>query len=496
MKMWFVVIILAVNAPNVAPKAGDDCPVHCTCRDSLVKCHGYNSVPQQFANISVIKVLDLSNNNLTVLTKKDFEKFINIEKLYLNDNEISDIENRTFSSLIHLSLLNLSCNSLKRIEKGVFYSLKSLSILYMKRNLIKNLSLDAFHNVPNLQYISLAENLLNNIDSCTSPIPSLRILDLDYNSLLSIPSNVFNCTPNLHTISLNFNRISHILDYTFSNLPNITSVSLDYNRIIHIEIFSFEVRHQNPNTLMECQIRRFSIVGNRLKEVPQALGDLVYVDHLDISGNIIKQIGTQVFYRLKKLRYLRISEMPLLNYIAPDAFGGLDLRDLHMTRNSNLRKLPENLLQSMNNLRTVIISNNALQSVPKNLCKWHMLMDMMMNDNDFICGCGVHWLQTYRGWGTPQTRQHAENLKCHKPGNSENVLIKDFDFYHLACTYTPVIEYKSYVLVGLTVASLVLMTVCVILIAFRYRTQIFRYKHLSTDDGRGVVHTKRTRTTF
>ncbi|XP_061171593.1 leucine-rich repeat and immunoglobulin-like domain-containing nogo receptor-interacting protein 1 [Saccostrea echinata] len=490
--MFAVIFLAGLIAPEIVLSASDDCPLNCTCKDNLVKCHGCNSVPQQFGNFSVIEILDLSHNNLTSLTKNDFEKFINLQKLYLNENKISDIENGTFSSLVHLSVLNLSCNSLSTIKEGVFCNLKSLSILYMKRNSIENLSLDVFHNVPKLQYISLAENGLYGFDACTFQIRSLRILVLDNNSLSSIPSNIFNCTPNLHTIRLNLNRITHISDYTFSNLPNISSVSLDYNRITHLEIYSFEVRHDDPNSLMECQIQRFTIVGNQLTEVPQALDDLVYVDHLDISGNSITRIETQVFYRLQKLRYLRISEMPLLNYIAPFAFGGLDLRDLHMTRNPKLRKLPENLLQSMNNLRTVIISNNALQSVPKNLCKWHMLMDMMMNDNDFICGCGVHWLQTYSGWGTPQTRQHAENLKCHKPGNSENVLIKDFDFDHLGCTYTSVVH-KSRVLVGLTAATLVLLTVCVILFMYRNRKRIiFRYRQFKyrrhTDSAYTIEH--------
>ncbi|XP_062567806.1 slit homolog 2 protein-like [Saccostrea cucullata] len=476
-KMMFPVILLVgIIAPEIALSSGEDCPVNCTCKDNLVKCHGYNSVPQQFENSSFIEILDLSHNNLTSLTKKDFEKFINVHTLYLNENKISDIENGTFSSLIHLSVLNISCNSLSTIDKGVFCNLKNLSMLYMKRNLIDRLSLDVFHDVPKLRYISLSENLLSSFDECTFPIPSLRILVLDNNSLSSIPSNIFNCTPNLRTIRLNLNKITLISDYTFSNLPNITSLSLDYNRITHLELYSFEVRHQNPNTLMECKIHWFSIVGNLLTEVPQALDDLVYVDHLDISGNNIKEIKTEVFYRLNRLRYLRISEMPLLNSVAPNAFDGLDLRDLHMTRNPKLKKLPENLLQNMDNLRTVIISNNALQSVPKSLCKWHMLMDMMMDDNDFICGCGVQWLQTYRGWGTPQTKQHVKSLKCHRPGDSKNILIKDFDFDHLACTYTSVVQ-KSRVLVGLMAATVVLLSVCVILFIVRYRKRIiFRYR--------------------
>lgn len=476
-KMCLIVVLLVgVIVPDTAWSAADLCPENCHCVKDTVNCNSQTTVPQQFGDFSAIRIFNLSHNNLTSVTQNDFVKFINLQKLYLNGNDISTIENGSFSSLGQLSLLNMSSNNLKQIEHGVFCNLTNLNTLLLNRNYITNLSMDVFHNVPNLEHLSLSENRIHAMNSGTFPLPGLRTLNLDNNSLSMIPSNIFNCTPNLQSIKLNLNRISNISDYSFSSIPNVSHVSLNYNHITHIAIEAFEVRHSNPNTLLECKIEFFSIFGNLLMDVPQALNDLTYVVHLDISDNNIAQIKTQSLYRLKKLRYLRISEMPLLKHIAPDAFGGLNLRDVHMSKNPMLKKLPENLLQDMSELRVVVINNNGLQSVPKSLCNWQQLMDVMMDMNNFICGCGIRWLQTYHGWGTPQTKQHMLKLQCHKPSHPENVLIKDYDFDHLACTYPAVVQ-KSRVLVGLIAATLALLTVCMILFLVRYRKRLtFQYR--------------------
>lgn len=456
----------------------DGCPVNCNCSQANVTCHGYNSVPQQFRNFSIIKIFDLSNNNLTSLSKTDLEKFVNVEQLRLDGNSITNIEKGTFSSLTRLQMLNISTNKLESIEDGVFCNLTSLTTLILNNNYISNLSLDVFHNVPKLQNLGLSLNRIYSFSSCSLMLPSLRYLNLDNNSLATFPSHIFNCTPHLQTLRLNLNRIYRLQKYSFSSIPNISSVSLDNNLIRLLDIEAFEVKHPDPNTLMECKIKVFSIAGNFLTEVPMALNDLVYVVHLDISDNNIQTIRTRSFDRLRNLRYLRISEMPLLSKIEVDAFGGLNLRDIFMTRNPMLKELPGNLLQNMGELRTVVLNNNGLVTLPKDLCNWQQIMDVMLNDNNFICSCSNSWLQSYRGWDTPQTQQHVKKLKCHRPNNPEDFLIKDYDFSRLSCmSFGSTESDKSRVLVGLIAATITLLTLSVILFIVRYRKRlIFRYR--------------------
>ena len=469
-------LFFAVGIITIALSSAVDCPKDCSCSINTVKCQGYSSVPQEFPDVSGIQIFDLSNNNLTALYRTDFVNFTNVQKLYLNGNSISTIENGTFSALSNLTFLNISSNKLEQIEDGVFCNLTELSVLSLRDNYLTHLSLDVFHNLPKLTYLYLGFNRLNSLHSSFNSLPALRELHLDNNSLTSVPSNIFNCTPGLTNLRLNLNRISNISDYSFSNLTNIKSINLDYNRIQLITAYAFEIRHQDKNTVLECKIEYFSIIGNILSYVPGALNDLVYVAHLDISDNNIQTIKPGSFYRLKNLRYLRISEMPLLSRIDPEAFSGLNLRDLFMTRNPMLKELPANLLQNMGELRTVLLNNNGLLTLPQNLCNWQQLSNVMLDDNDFICSCGIQWLKTYGGWGTYQTIQHTKTLKCHNRGHVENYLINKFDFDSLLCTKAQVAT-KSRVLAGLIAATFTLLTVCLIVFLVRYRKRlIFRYR--------------------
>lgn len=92
--------------------------------------------------------------------------------------------------------------------------------------------------------------------------------------------------------------------------------------------------------------------------------------------------------------------------------------------------------------------------------------------------CSNSWLQSYRGWDTPQTQQHVKKLKCHRPNNPEDFLIKDYDFSRLSCmSFGSTESDKSRVLVGLIAATITLLTLSVILFIVRYRKRlIFRYR--------------------
>lgn len=154
-----------------------------------------------------------------------------------------------------------------------------------------------------------------------------------------------------------------------------------------------------------------------------------------------------------------------------------------MTRNPMLKELPGNLLQNMGELRTVVLNNNGLVTLPKSLCNWQQIMDVMLNDNNFICSCSNSWLQSYRGWDTPQTQQHVKKLKCHRPNNPEDFLIKDYDFSCLYCMkFGSSVSDKSQVWVELIAAIIMILTLSVILFVC-YRKQLvfwcrqFKCKH-------------------
>ena len=149
-----LVTILVVSAQDSL------CPTYCTCKwkggKQTIECinMGLNSIPLGIE--SKTQVLDLSKNNIKVLTSEKFLRLglLNLQKIYLVNCKISDIDDRAFFGLTNLVELDLSNNLLTTVPTKTFIHYKSLMRLNLNGNPIKMLRSQAFKD---LQYLSSLE---------------------------------------------------------------------------------------------------------------------------------------------------------------------------------------------------------------------------------------------------------------------------------------------------------------------------------------------------
>lgn len=139
-----------------------------------------------------IKVLDLSNNQITELLDYSFVKYHNIEILYLKNNSLSRLEEHAFDRMNNLLYLDLSFNSLAYIPSKTFRDLPSLLTLSMIGNRINLIPQDSFVFVTKLTSLNLAGNHIQYIypDAFTG-LSQLQQLYLQNNALTKLNSSVF-----------------------------------------------------------------------------------------------------------------------------------------------------------------------------------------------------------------------------------------------------------------------------------------------------------------
>ncbi|KAJ8048161.1 hypothetical protein HOLleu_00352 [Holothuria leucospilota] len=89
-------------------------------------------VLQNISSFPVLLILDLSRNNIDVVSEEDFQNSKNLRELYLDDNRIKVIHEDHFRSLGQLRILNLSRNPLTGIGDAPFKSLVNLKILFIE----------------------------------------------------------------------------------------------------------------------------------------------------------------------------------------------------------------------------------------------------------------------------------------------------------------------------------------------------------------------------
>lgn len=186
-----------------------------------------------FAHLPNITSISLEDNNIIDIDAEAFYDLPKLQKLVFTKNNISTIRNQTFLHTFNLLELDLNKNNIYYLNRHTFDGLANLRKLDLRRNRIHNLTEFTFAELWNLQELLLGKNDLRFIsERAFDGLSQLRKLSLDDNKLASLPSGLFEGVRGLSSLDLRSNEL-HAL--TFDNIKPI----LD------------NLRPQNSNLLLE-----------------------------------------------------------------------------------------------------------------------------------------------------------------------------------------------------------------------------------------------------
>ncbi|XP_066247102.1 transforming growth factor beta activator LRRC33-like [Euwallacea similis] len=238
----------------------------------------YEIGSQSFQNLTSLKILDLSSNNLSALCSNILGPLTGLNYLNLSHNRIQILSDDSFSSLAHLQQLDLSWNNLARMAPGSLQlpnltrlllagnfqlgntsaiiaevgrklhtvdasriGLKrvpgtlthSIRTLRLAGNSIKELTCGELDTYPLLQVLDFTSNGINSIeDDALGRQESLAVLYLSDNKLPTIPKSLPEQLTELH---LEWNAIQKVLKGDLQGLPNLEVLLLNDNKITSIE---------------------------------------------------------------------------------------------------------------------------------------------------------------------------------------------------------------------------------------------------------------------
>ncbi|KAK2845110.1 hypothetical protein Q5P01_011769 [Channa striata] len=331
------------------------CPPRCVCRPEAkeVICSGkhLNSVPEGFS--SDARRLDLSQNKIKTVGRRQFSGLQQLQELDLSDNIISMIEVEAFQGLQSLRTLRIKNNRLKIMPVGVFSGLSSLRFLDLSQNEILVFLDFTFKEMVNLQTLEAGENDLVFISQrAFFGLQNLQELNIDRSNLTSIPSEALSQLQSLTRLRIlrlatistlpnnGFRRLHRLRSLTIANWPSLDTVA--------------------SNSLIGLNLTSLVISNCNLSVVPySALRHLVYLRFLDLSYNPITVIQSNLLGDLLRLQELHLAGGSLLR-IEPGAFRGLAFfRMLNVTSNQ-LTTLEESVFHSVGNLQVLRLDGNPL----------------------------------------------------------------------------------------------------------------------------------------
>ena len=415
---WSVVLaVLAVHA-SVSRAF---CPGQCQCNDRLLETsctaskldtvpillnpalrtlhmshNRVSSLRQSFAFYSELRWLDLSHNSLHSLGSRHLESLRSLETLNVSANLISSLESDAFTGLVSVSVLDLSANRLTALPASLFAEMTHLQTLIISGNKIQTISEQALDSLRHLHTIHLDDNNIQHVPSASlAAAVNLRHLHLSKNLIVTLDDMAFAKLVKLRTLRLNDNALRHVEPMSFHGLTSLELLDLSFNRL---DVVPFKAL---------------------------ASPSLAHLLHLDLSGNMWRQLQSGLLHSLPRLQSLNISYMENLRRVDADALNAgyaagnasLALRTLVMTNNALWNRFPPQLLDHLPELQRLDLSGNAFETVdkPHQLHQWN-LHYLNVAYNPLECNCSLIWLwDLFRQSVEANSSLVVVNVTCSKP---------------------------------------------------------------------------------
>lgn len=221
---------------------------------------GLNTIPSSIFKISSLKILGLSENNITHISPEILQ-LQNLQKIDLSKNQITNFDSDIFG-LQKLAIVDLSHNKLSSfIISGSIPT--NITELILGKN---NISIFSSNNLSKLKFLDISfqnSKLIVNLEKC----PNLEILDISGNIDIQLQG--------------------------IENLSNITE--FDY---LNAELQVFPAYICNFSRL-----KKLNLAYNNIKTIPNGISNLTELEHLILSGNQISYLP-ESFCSLQKIKWV------------------------------------------------------------------------------------------------------------------------------------------------------------------------------------------------
>lgn len=243
------------------------------------------SVPESISNLTSLRVLELSGNQLTDLPNSIGN--LNIETLILSSNQFTTFP-KIIKYLVSLKLLDLNYNKIFNLPDSIS-NLKFLKFLYLSGNSLMSLP-KLIGKLVSLIDLDLSLNKIRILPESICNLTSLQKLNLEFNKLNTLPKNIDNLKSLiiLNLINNNFNSLPE----SIGNLRSLKELKLSFNQLVDI-----------PESIENLKsLEYLSLSGNRLNTLSESLSKIPSLQILDLKKNpLINNSDKKTISILKKI---------------------------------------------------------------------------------------------------------------------------------------------------------------------------------------------------
>nr|CDS28848.2 leucine rich repeat containing protein 47 [Hymenolepis microstoma] len=179
------------------------------------------------------------------------------------------------------------------------YTLTQLNFLDISRCPLHEIT-DDLSNLTALSKLSLQHDEIIAVSLGLGQLRNLKFLDLSFNSISNLPSNIFDNLSLLETLILDSNKLSELP--SLEGLIELHIFSVSNNQLLSL-----------PGTLTCCtKLKSVDVSGNNIEEISNEVPwfSLSNIQHFYLNGNQLKDVPSGLT-ECKRLRDLQLKENPL-----------------------------------------------------------------------------------------------------------------------------------------------------------------------------------------
>ncbi|OQR75051.1 chaoptin-like [Tropilaelaps mercedesae] len=302
-------------------------------------------------NLSSLRILDISGNQLVNLHSKMFSVSVNLKKLILARNLFSKIDPGWIEPLTELEHLDVSGCQISIVYDNTFGN-----FLRVKHLNLANNGLEAFGRNINIETVEELDLSGNYLSDAKLNVKKLHTLNLSYNRL-----RAFNVSSNspfaLRKIDVSFNRLQELRDDLFGIHLGLSEVNLNNNMLSQI---SSDVLRGFPN------VKKLGLSGNQLHVIQdQTFSPLRSLSELSLAMNQIHTLEGTPFVNCSSLNNIDLSHN-LLETLTDECFNGISRLRLNLKGNQ-LHTIPQNTFSRTNvfALEAIDLAENQFFEFPE-----------------------------------------------------------------------------------------------------------------------------------
>ena len=443
----------------------------------------------------------LDGNNFTTIVKDTFNSISgnNITSISMTNAGLQYIASDAFEALTHLQSLNLSFNDINITSlKLSLFSLKSHN---MQRLDFKDIGWNntCGEGLTYLQSLLVIDFFDNSIEVCnTNVLPrTLKELNLSVNKLKAVPNfcspNNTSNAPSLRKLKLDFNIIKHIRTQSFNCLPSIEIINIDGNPLLTIasrpfynlnglhtlsasdlNVPSFYDFDYSSDSFYVPSLKKFTFHSNII--IPN-LTNCTHLEYVDVSCfqtlEIFEIKMEDIFGRLPNLTHLDMSQSHWKSIPKGffELFPNLEYVDL---RDNDIIELTCGQFFVQSRIKKMFLGSNSIYHIGYDTFPpkfWQNIELLDLSFNPFHCDCNLLWFRdkfkaSPKTFGMGSVYPQPE-YKCSSPPELSRLNLTNFNLTYNECKQKP-----DYVTVFVSCGSIVVVVVIVFVILYKGRWHI------------------------